>query len=393
MTMLSTDNLLDAAQDIGPLIQEHAAEVERQRRPAKAVLDALTAAGLQRMFTPETLGGLEVDPVTYARAAETIAGFDSVAGWALQAGNHVAWWCSRLPDEGAEEIYANGPDTLIAGAFHPPQPTVEVDGGYQVTGRAPLASNIHDSDWLLLTGMVMDDGRPRMVNEAPVMLQLILRASDVEIVDTWRALGMRGTDSHDVTFDSVHVPAARAFPLDPNPRLGRHYQGPLYRLSGMAIVVAIFTPVTLAIGRKALDAFRELALSKTPMGLSNTLRERTMAQAVFAEAEGMLRAARTLFYDTLAQAWERAKAGEPATLEHNADLMLAGTHAANTAAKVADMMQNTAGASAIYEASAIERCFRDAQTLRNHGLVCKSRYETVGQVYLGVPPEFPFVHL
>jgi hypothetical protein len=34
---------------------------------------------------------------------------------------------------------------------------------------------------------------------------------------------------------------------------------------------------------------------------------------------------------------------------------------------------------------------RDALTLRHHGFVSESKYETVGQVFLGVPPEFALV--
>jgi hypothetical protein len=40
----------------------------------------------------------------------------------------------------------------------------------------------------------------------------------------------------------------------------------------------------------------------------------------------------------------------------------------------------------------LERHLRDAQTLRHHGLVSAERSETVGQAFLGVPPEFPMVH-
>src|SRR5688572_7227690 len=113
------------------------------------------------MLTPRSLGGQEVDPVTCARVIEEVAKYDSAAGWALQAGNSVAWWCARLPDEGAEEIYADGPSSLIAGAFHPPQRAQAVEGGYRVTGRAPLASNVHDSKWLFLTAVVMQGEEPR----------------------------------------------------------------------------------------------------------------------------------------------------------------------------------------------------------------------------------------
>ena len=89
----------------------------------------------------------------------------------------------------------------------------------------------------------------------------------------------------------------------------------------------------------------------------------------------------------------RAARGVTLTLDDKANLMLAGTHAADTVAKVTEMVHRLAGTSGIYETSRIERHFRDAHTLRHHGLVCPNRFETVGQVYLDVEPEFPFVHL
>ena len=54
-------------------------------------------------------------------------------------------------------------------------------------------------------------------------------------------------------------------------------------------------------------------------------------------------------------------------------------------------MHRLAGTSAIYKRNRLERHLRDAQTLRHHGFVAESRYETVGQVYLGLQPEFGLV--
>jgi alkylation response protein AidB-like acyl-CoA dehydrogenase len=101
--------------------------------------------------------------------------------------------------------------------------------------------------------------------------------------------------------------------------------------------------------------------------------------------------ARLLFYDTLSAAWQLAVAGEVATLEQRADLMLARTQAVRTASQVADLIHRVAGTSGIYARSRLERHFRDAQTIRHHGFLSESRLETVGQVYLGVDPEFLFV--
>jgi alkylation response protein AidB-like acyl-CoA dehydrogenase len=72
-------------------------------------------------------------------------------------------------------------------------------------------------------------------------------------------------------------------------------------------------------------------------------------------------------------------------------MMLAGTHAVQTSARVTDLMHRMAGTAGIYARNRLERHFRDAQTVRHHGFLCESRFETVGQIYLGVEPEFPFV--
>lgn len=45
----------------------------------------------------------------------------------------------------------------------------------------------------------------------------------------------------------------------------------------------------------------------------------------------------------------------------------------------------------IYTRSRLERPFRDVHTPRRHGFTAESRYETAGQVYLGVAPEFGLV--
>ena len=106
--------LMDAARRIAPVIRDHKEEAERERRLSPPVLAALHDAGLLRMSTPRSLGGLETDPLTRALVIEEICGYDTAAGWTL--GNPLDWafLCARLPDAGAEEIYGQGPNILIA---------------------------------------------------------------------------------------------------------------------------------------------------------------------------------------------------------------------------------------------------------------------------------------
>jgi hypothetical protein len=69
---------------------------------------------------PLSLGGFEVDPLTTAKVVEEVSRYNTTAGWTLMVANTGRWWCSRLSEEGVAEIFKDGPDTFLAGAFHPP---------------------------------------------------------------------------------------------------------------------------------------------------------------------------------------------------------------------------------------------------------------------------------
>src|SRR5262247_4045974 len=150
-------SLLEAARKIAPIIRAHSEEAERERRLSQPVLKALRETGLLRMTTPRSLGGLETDPVTRALVTEEIGRHDSAAAWTLENPLDWAFFCCRLPDEGAEEIYSRGADILIAAQFGRPLKAASVNGGYRVSGRAPFVSNCYDADWISSTVLV-DDG-------------------------------------------------------------------------------------------------------------------------------------------------------------------------------------------------------------------------------------------
>jgi alkylation response protein AidB-like acyl-CoA dehydrogenase len=102
----------------------------------------------------------------------------------------------------------------------------------------------------------------------------------------------------------------------------------------------------------------------------------------------VLRAGRLLLYDTLRETWEATLAGQTISLRQKADLQLAMTHAVSSAVSAVELMYQVAGTSGIYTRSPLERHFRDVQVLRHHAFGAETRYETVGQVYLGLAPDF-----
>jgi indole-3-acetate monooxygenase len=299
-----------------------------------------------------------------------------------------AYLCARLPDEGAEEIYGRGANTVIAAQFGRPMQAAPVQGGYRITGRSPFVSNCHDANWIATTAMVVAGDQSWPGGEPEVVMVYLPRES-CEIIDTWHVMGMRGTGSNDVAVTDAFVPRARTFPFVPEFTPGSHYQGPLYRFPLIGVVASNLPPIVLSIARRAIDEVSALAQTKTPVAASAPLRERTSAQAKLAQGEAVLRAGRGLLYDTLIDTWQATLAGETFSVRQKADVLLAMTHAVSSAVKAIELMYRVAGTSGIYTRNPLERYFRDVQVLRHHAFGAETRYETVGRVYLGLPPDFP----
>jgi alkylation response protein AidB-like acyl-CoA dehydrogenase len=385
--------LVAKARELGPIVREHAGETERQRRLARPVLDVLVKHRLHCMFLPKSLGGWETDPLTCMRVVEELSAHDSIAGWMLMVANGSAWASARLPAKTAETAFRDLDDCIGAAAFQPPVEAREAPGGFRLTGRRPFASGAHAARYITLTGMIMDGPQPRMVNGMPMMVGAMIPREQVEIIDTWNGLGLRGSDSCDVSVSDVFVPADFTYPLAPVFEPNAHYRGPLYKLPMIgAIPFAHIAPLSVAVARSAIDAVKALCNKRVPMGSMVPLRDRGATQEKLGRAEGMLRAARALMYDAMADAWARVQAGETLTTLKRSDLLLAGTHAVQTSAEVTDAMYGLGGSSAVFFGHPLERLFRDAAVIRQHGFSSAARYETCAQVMLGLEPDLPLVH-
>ena len=236
--------------------------------------------------------------------------------------------------------------------------------------------------------MVTSDGQSLPEGE-PEVVMAYLPSENCEIIDTWHVMGMRGTGSNDVAVTDVFVPRARTFPFVPEFSPGSHYQGPLYRFPLIGVVASNLPPIVLALARRAIDEVSLLAQSKMPVAATTSLRERAAAQAKLARAEAALRSSRLLLYDTLSEAWQATVAGVTFSLRQKADLQLAMANAVSSAVSAVELMYSVAGTSGIYTRNPLERYFRDVQVLKHHAFGAETRYETVGQVYFGLPPDFP----
>ena len=352
-------------------MRERAPEIEAARRLPPDLADAFTQAGLFRLVTPKSLGGLEVDVTTLFETIETMSAADGSAGWCLMIGASTAILAPYLPEAGAEEIYGRDQDVVTGGALAPRGQGIAVDGGYRVSGRWPFVSGIDHCSWLC-GGFLTEDGDFRMA---------YFPASDIEIIDTWDVSGLRGTGSHDMAVDDAFVPTDRSVALlSATPR----EPGPLYRFPIFGFLGLNVAAVALGLARAAVEELTSLATKKTPTMSAQRLADRGTTQDAVGRANAALLAARAFFFDEAGTAWDGAAAGVDFTLEQRARLRLAAVHAARTAADVVDTMYDLGGGTSIYAASPLQRQFRDVHTVTQHIVVAPATYELGGRVMLGV---------
>jgi indole-3-acetate monooxygenase len=383
-------NFLKSIDELGPLLSQSVSEEENNRRLSEPVIQAIKAAGLNKLFMPKSLGGFEADPLTTAKLVEAVAHHNTAAGWFMMVSNVSTWWCNRLPQKGIEAIYSNGLEPVIAGAFHPPMMATPVKGGFRINGRSPLTSNVHEASWVFVSALIMDKGQPKMNNGIPEVIGVFMNASDCQILDTWHTLGMKASDSNDVAANEVFVPDHLYYRLEPELHTSKYYDGALYRFPAVgASVSCLIAPVALAVARNAITELKELANKKTSFGSFVPLRERGAIQRKLGIAEALVQSSRAYLYQTINEFWNKIVQGEILTMENKAALLLAATHTNQSCLQAVDLMYSASGTTGIYTKNKLAHYFSDAQVIRQHGFANESRYETTAQVYFGLMPDLP----
>src|SRR6202030_762117 len=75
--------LVQAAAALTPVLRQYHEEIEREQRMPPALVGQLREAGFYKMVIPRSLGGLQVDTLTYLRVVETLAEGVGSVGWKL----------------------------------------------------------------------------------------------------------------------------------------------------------------------------------------------------------------------------------------------------------------------------------------------------------------------
>lgn len=362
-------DLLASVEVAGRLASDRAVETEALRRLPDDVAEQLRASGLLRAWVPACYGGGGAGAQEVLDAIEALAFHDGAAAWCGMIGATTSLTSAYLPVEWAERIY--GDPGAVTGGFAMPSGTgVRVNGGLLVNGRWSWGSGTHHCTWIGGGIIVENEGAPFVFFER----------DQVELLDTWRVAGLKGTGSTDYAVRDAFVPEGRWVRIGQDAPL---VDGPVYRLPFLGTLALGICMVAVGLARRAQHELVEIAEGKKPAGSSRVLAERPAVQLEVARAEAGWRSAGAFVREVV----EEAAAADVITDETKRRIRLAATNATWTAASAVDRMYHAGGGSSIHEASPLQRVFRDVHVATQHGMVAERTFEPLGRMALGLPTD------
>jgi alkylation response protein AidB-like acyl-CoA dehydrogenase len=365
--------LITRAEGLAPLVREHAGAAEAKGMLTDEVIEAFHAAGIVGTWTPRSLGGHELGPVAGSRIIEVLSHADSSSGWVAFVHMAICGMTGGyVGDEAAAEIFAGERMPLISGQGTRPGVAIPQDGGYTVSGSWSFGSGLKHAGWT--HSLVQVQG-------TDTMLIATGRVEDAELAwDSWDTLGLRATGSIDYAIDAAHVPEPFMFPAGAaaSPR-----GGPFYTLGIMGIISSGHAAWALGTVARMLDELKAHAEQR---------RGRAVAQAdnpaflqELADAEGALRAARALFYETWGEVEETLGRGDELGKDLQTAYRLALAHTTWTCMAIANWVVD-AGATVAVRPGVLQRHFRDMKTGAQHMTSGPVVRQNVGRMLAGALP-------
>lgn len=380
------------AQSLAAKFAQRAAEHDREGTfPFENYAD-VRAAGLPALIVPEAYGGWGAGLLETVMTMEALAvGDGSTAlnvtmhmqtlGGALEAGGWPPALLEQVCRDAVERGFlinsiATEPELGSPSRGGKPKTRAKpiYDGGadpaaWLINGRKNFASMSPTLDYMIIPA-VLEDG-----SEA-VARFLVPSSKAIEIVETWDAMGMRTTGSHDIILHDARVPHAYLIASGPTDKA--HQKGKANAWFALG-VSAVYVGVAVA----ALQAAARYAKERTPTALGKPIAELEGIQRRLGQAAMLIHQAETHLYYA-AELWERHPEQRP---ELGPTIIAAKYTATNNAIDAVDHCMRVVGGSSMTRHLPLERYYRDVRGGISHPMNDDQALVLFGQMALRELPD------
>ena len=371
---ITRDDVIARAREIAPRLRERALQAEEERCTPAATIDDYKQSGLIRMIQPRRYGGQEMGWDVLCEVTEILAAACGSQAWIQRiCTGHAQILATFLP-EAQEDVWGDDHDTLISASFDPIGRARKVDGGYTFSGRHGFSSGIDHCLWHLCGGFVEEgDGL-----DGPFLF--LVPRSDVEIIDDWHTMSLRGTGSKSFKVEKAFVPEHRILDV----RKARDGTGPgtvvntapVYRTPRGGITTTGFAALTVGMARGVLADWYEYTRPRKSRGVP--IAEKETVQLLAAHCSAEIDAAGLLYFTTICNAQRKLEAGEKfSEIELGTSRRNVG-YACKLALEAGTRLFNAAGGRALFEGHSLERQYRNLVGAASHHGV---NWENLGVSY------------
>jgi alkylation response protein AidB-like acyl-CoA dehydrogenase len=375
------DAFVALAAGLGEEFAPRAADLDRENRFATENFERLRSSGFSALAVPTELGGLgaSIRQACYAQAELA----KHCASTALAINMHIYLTLvqvfryrnglpgadkvlQRVANEGLIIMTSGGSDGLW------PSGTAEpVEGGYRVNGRKIFCSQAPVAN--VLTTMAVNTQPDN--GDAVLVLSIPTASEGVEIVETWDALGMRATSSHDVQLNNVFVSDAQVTGKRPWGKID-----PVLRSAGFHFA-PIVASVYFGIAASARDeAVRSVTGRKMGDGAA-------AADPVLQRLIGLMDCKLNVAWWSLIGSVNELPEDYRVDDDTLARLMAAKRHVLLESQDVVDLAMSAIGGLAYYKRSPVERAYRDVRAGAFHPMTPEKTLFYAGKLALGQPAD------
>lgn len=379
------EKLVGLAREMAADFATRAEEHDRGNSFPLENVERMKKSGYTSLLVPERHGGLGADLMDFVLCQEALA--QGCAPTALAINMHlfgIGSMVDRLrgtPDEAAfMEMLGRG-RMILGGGISEPETGGDWgffatrarhdDSGYVLNGRKVFTSLSPVIDLFMVMATIEDSAPPTSATF------VVGRGTPgAEIVETWNALGMRATSSHDLILKDVRVPETAKADQRPVGPIDENAVS-LFAWFSLSIA-AIYTGIAMAAYRWT----REFAGRFKPLMLPRPIKYLPGVQFAAAEAEALIAQSRALYLSAAREymADRSAFEGEAGL----ARMVMPKYVATNNAVRVVDQCMEIAGAHGYIKRNPLERYFRDVRAGVNHPLSNARARELIGKVALDV---------
>jgi alkylation response protein AidB-like acyl-CoA dehydrogenase len=374
--------VLAGVRRVGEEAAGRADELDQLGEFPKDLYEDLIATDCFLAMVPRALGGLEL---SLAQVNELIiegARANGSLGWLLLIGIPFPWLLGLLPEKTAAQLVADNPRLRCRGAIAPKGVAVPAEGGYIVSGQWPFGSGGPHPDLVGGNCVVLENGAPRMGPDGvPDTVLAMFPAAQVEFLDTWQVLGLRGTDSRDFAVREVFVPehmTLNAFTST------NSFDTPPSRLPLRVVLAMGHASVALGMALGALEDITGLAQTKrAAMNPAALLADDPVFRHALGEHALRHAAARALLDRVTENAWQAALSGRPLSPRETLEGRTMAGYITAECVKIVDAAYTMAGSASLYDASPLQRRLRDIHVATQHFAVTSEGYRTLGALLVG----------